>query len=201
MKGFRKGAEVKRTAQNKAVYIIAGPNGSGKTTFAKELMNELSLPFVNADEIAMEISPIHLEKVRIQAGRIFFAKIEEHILSGKSFIVETTLAGKYFVRLIEKLRQNDYTTDLIYIFVESDKEAIRRIDIRVKKGGHPVPEEDIIRRFWRSKRNFWNIYRKMVNGWKLFLNNKDDFLQVAAGAGNEVEIVNEENLSLFREGI
>lgn len=187
--------------QNKVMYIIAGPNGSGKTTFAKELVNELSLSFVNADEIATELSPGHLGKVRIQAGKIFFAKIEEHILSGESFIVETTLAGRYLVRLIEKLRENGYTTELIYIFIESIEEAIRRIDIRVKKGGHPVPEEDIIRRFWRSKRNFWNIYRKMVNGWKLFLNNKDEFLQVAAGVGNKIEIVDEEGFSLFREGI
>ncbi|MEK6560859.1 MAG: AAA family ATPase, partial [Nitrospirota bacterium] len=43
--------------KTKNVYIIAGPNGSGKTTFAKELIKELNLPFVNADEIALEMSP------------------------------------------------------------------------------------------------------------------------------------------------
>ncbi|MEW6609845.1 MAG: hypothetical protein AB1414_20775 [bacterium] len=77
----------------KVVYIIAGPNGSGKTTFAKGFTDEVPLPFLSADEIAIELLP-YLEKVRVQAGRIFFERMEEYIAKGISFMVETTLAGK-----------------------------------------------------------------------------------------------------------
>ena len=187
--------------QDKIVYIVAGPNGSGKTTFAKEFIKEVKLPFVNADEIASKLCPNKLEKVRVQAGKIFFKRIENFIEQGESFIIETTLAGRYLLRFISKFKQNKYKTILMYIFVENEKEAIRRIDIRVKKGGHLVLREDIIRRFKRSKTNFWNTYRHLVNNWEMFLNSKDEFLQIAAGHNCEIRIINEVGFSIFKEGI
>ncbi|MBI4712776.1 MAG: zeta toxin family protein [Planctomycetes bacterium] len=185
----------------KVAYIIAGPNGSGKTTFVQEFIKQNLLPFLNADEIALKLSPHQIAKARIQAGKIFLSKIGEHIAGGKSFIIETTLAGRYFIGVINELRKNNYRIEIIYIFVESIEEAIRRVDIRVKKGGHPVPEEDIKRRFTRSKVNFWNMYRPMADNWRIFLNSKDEFLQVATGEKNELQIIDEVNFSLFKESV
>lgn len=191
--------------QDKRVYIIAGPNGSGKTTFAKGFIEEVSLPFLNADEIALELSPGDIKRVRVQAGKAFFEKMEEYIATNKSFIVETTFAGKYLVRYINELRENGYKIELIYIFIESAEEAIRRIEIRVKKGGHPVPKKDIKkdieRRFKRSKVNFWNIYRTLVDSWKIFLNSKDEFLHLALCSGDDFQIINEIGFSIFKEGL
>ncbi|MDO9465469.1 MAG: zeta toxin family protein [bacterium] len=181
----------------KLAYIVAGPNGSGKTTFAKEFIENTNLIFINADEIAKALSPSRLEKMRLKAGKIFFAKIENCIIKKKSFVVETTLAGKYLIKIIDKIKNNGYKIILIYIYLESIEEAIRRIDIRVKKGGHTVPKKDIKRRFKRSMDNFWNIYRKKVHNWEMFFNSKDEFLQVAVGIGNEVDVINEEYFSLF----
>jgi len=72
----------------KEVYIIAGPNGSGKTTFAKEFIKDVALSFINADEIAERLSPGYLEKVRVKAGKMFFAEIEGCIAQGDSFVNE-----------------------------------------------------------------------------------------------------------------
>ena len=59
----------------KEAYIIAGPNGSGKTTFAREFVKDVRLPFINADEIALRLAPEDLQKVRLEAGKLFFAEI------------------------------------------------------------------------------------------------------------------------------
>jgi len=182
----------------KKAYIIAGPNGSGKTTFASEFIKEMCLLFVNADEIALELSPKNLAKARVKAGKLFLEHINQLITKNTSFIVETTLAGKYFIGILNRLKKATYKTEIIYIFVESAEEAVRRIRVRVQKGGHAVPVKDILRRLPRSMNNFWNIYRHKAESWQLFLNSKDEFLQVAVGTGKEIEIIDEAGFALFR---
>lgn len=73
-----------------------------------------------------------------------------------------------------------------------------RIKIRVLNGGHNIPKEDIIRRFYRSKKNFWNIYKNLVDEWNLFYNGNSEYILVAQYSNNEVEIFNE---NLYNEFI
>jgi predicted ABC-type ATPase len=61
------------------VTIIAGPNGSGKTTFAKKYLQLAEQPFLNADEIAKEISPDHVDKVQLSAGKEYFKRLHSLI--------------------------------------------------------------------------------------------------------------------------
>ena len=51
--------------QDKILYIIAGANGTGKSTLASELLPSENLEFLNADEVAKEICPEHIERVKI----------------------------------------------------------------------------------------------------------------------------------------
>jgi len=55
---------------SKNCVIVAGPNGSGKTTFAKAYLETYAYEYVNADDIAFHLNPDQPEKVRIQAGRM-----------------------------------------------------------------------------------------------------------------------------------
>ena len=63
----------------KKCYIIAGPNGSGKTTFANEFLpvEAECLNFVNADLIALGLSPFQPEKMGVEAGRLLIQHIDE----------------------------------------------------------------------------------------------------------------------------
>ena len=53
----------------KTLYIIAGANGSGKSTLAETILEKSNLKFLNADDIAREISPDAIDKVPITAGK------------------------------------------------------------------------------------------------------------------------------------
>ena len=61
----------------KTLYILAGANGSGKNTIAKELLPAENISYVNADDIARELCPEDMQKVRIQVGKEVHFRIAE----------------------------------------------------------------------------------------------------------------------------
>ena len=80
-------------SNRKTLYIIAGANGSGKTTFALSYAQLKNLYFINADEIAKTYDPTDIQKYKIKAGKEFFRQIDLHLnYKNESFIMETTLS-------------------------------------------------------------------------------------------------------------
>ena len=135
----------------KILYILAGANGSGKSTIAKELLPAENIVYVNADDIAKELCPENMQSARIPAGKEVHARIDKLLTEGKSFALESTLSGVGYIKTIEKARKLGYAVIIIYVFVATPEDCIGRIQMRIKNGGHPVPKEDVIRRFSRSK--------------------------------------------------
>ena len=95
------------------LYIIAGANGSGKTTFAKSFAEIHGLHFINADEIAKELDPKNITKHQVKAGRIFFEELNKRLSEDNSFIIETTLSGNYLVKYIRKAQENGFEVEMI----------------------------------------------------------------------------------------
>jgi predicted ABC-type ATPase len=89
----------------------------------------------------------------------------------------------------------------VYVFVETPLLSIERIKVRVLQGGHPVPDVDVIRRFGRSKTNFWNIYRTLVDSWEIYDNSGKVFSPVCIGKGQDYIILNHEMFQTFREDV
>ena len=191
----------KGDGMNKAVYIVGGSNGAGKTTFAKEFIKVSGITFLNADEIAKEFNPLDTEGGKLKAGRVFFERLAVLTTAGNSFVIESTLSGLYMKTGIKKLKDVGYHVSLLYVFLDTPALAIDRVRIRVKEGGHNIPQEDIIRRYYRSKNNFWNIYRNLADEWQLFYNGEYTSVQVACGVKDEYTIANEEYFTLFLEGL
>ncbi len=154
------------------IIIIAGPNGAGKTTFAREyLPNEAGCPiFVNADLIAVGLSPFRPAVAAIRAGRLMLEETNRHAHDRRNFAFETTLSGRGYVKMIRQWRDDGYRVKLIFLSLATPEEAMRRVLSRVRQGGHQVPEAVIRRRFASGLLNFETIYRHCVDDWYYYDN-------------------------------
>lgn len=176
---------------------MAGANGSGKTTFAMNFSELENLKFINADEIAKTYDPNDIQKYKVKAGKEFFRELSLSLSDTKSFIIETTLSGKYLVKVIQEAKAKEFEVSLFYLFLETKDENIYRVKNRVLNGGHNVPVEDVIRRYHRSRKLFWHTYKDLVDNWVLFFNGDDNFELVA----NNEEILDEDLFQLFLKGM
>jgi predicted ABC-type ATPase len=154
------------------LYIIAGPNGAGKTTFAREFLPNYAdcKNFVNADLIAQGMAPFSPETAALRAGRTMLEEIRSFAKKRVSFAFETTLSGRSYLTLLRKLKTEGYDIHFFFLWLKSVDLALSRVDERVSRGGHDVPEVVIRRRFDRSIRNFLLHYRSLAMVWTLFDN-------------------------------
>lgn len=152
------------------VYVIAGPNGSGKTTFAKEYLPKFAkcLEFLNADLIAAGLSPFAPERENVRAGRILLTRIRELTQAGIDFGFETTLAGRNHAKQLSRMKSLGYRIVLIFLWLPDANLAVNRVASRVLQGGHNIPEVDIRRRFDSGLRNFFDLYQALADDWLLF---------------------------------
>lgn len=184
----------------KQLIIVGGPNGSGKTTLALEIVAEKNVTYISADDIAYELDPVNPEDVRIMAGKKFFKRLESSIVNRENILVESTLSGKSLFPILKRCKEEyNYTIVIVFIFVPSIEVCAERIAVRVHKGGHNVPLEDIKRRFHRSLRNFWNIYRHKSDHWYLYYNAEGDFQEVTRSIEQELYVLNESLFVTFKQ--
>ncbi|GAA4000084.1 zeta toxin family protein [Hymenobacter fastidiosus] len=178
----------------KTLYLLAGCNGAGKTTAAYALLPNLlgCREFVNADEIARGLSPFQPETVSVQAGRLMLTRLQDLLAAGESFALETTLATRIYLPFIEAARVRGYYVSLFFFWLNSADEAVERVRIRVREGGHNIPEPVIRRRYEGGLRQFFGQYRTAVDDW-MFLDNSAGLAQVIAeGTAAETVVANPE---------
>lgn len=151
--------------------ILGGCNGAGKTTLARELLPRLGLMrFLNADEMARGLSPLDPTLSAFRAGRLLLKEARSLIAAKTNFAIESTLSGKTHVALIREAKARGYRILMHYIVIGSATQAVARVALRVKLGGHHVPEDDIRRRFDRSRRHFLHDYLPLADDWVLWDN-------------------------------
>lgn len=143
----------------KKLYVIAGCNGAGKTTASYTILPEILNcdEFVNADEIAKGLSPFRPEKAGIQAGRLMLQRIKSLIENGQDFAFETTLATRSYKNLVSDAQADGYFVTLIFFYLNSQDLAVKRVETRVKEGGHDIPEKVIRRRYENGLNNFFDL--------------------------------------------
>jgi len=172
-------------------YIIAGPNGVGKTTFAQRFLPRYSgtREFVNADLIAQGLSPLNPEGAAIQAGRLMLTRLQDLAEKRVDFAFETTLSGKGYLRVLRSMKAQGYSIHLYFLWT-TDVELTRlRIVQRVRKGGHDIPDEIVDRRYRKCIANFFLHYRPLADAWRLFDSSGREPRQIAFEEGGELTII------------
>jgi len=171
-------------------YIIAGSNGSGKTTFAETFLPLYAKcpNFINADLIAKGLSPFNPRSAALKAGRLVLEQIDDFARRGEDFAFESTLSGKSYANLLARLKTQNYKLHFFYLWIPNPDLAITRIKGRIAEGGHSVPPDDIRRRFSRSLGNFIKLYKPLADTWMLF-DNSGPRPQLVAGIVNNQEVV------------
>ncbi len=176
------------------IYIIAGSNGSGKTTFAKRFLPKYAKcpNFINADLIAQGLSPFEPQTAALKAGKIVLQQIEEFSARGLDFGFETTLSGKSYVKLLDDLIKKGYELHLYYLWIPDTRLAIERIKGRVLEGGRNIPDIDVRRRFTRSISNFFRLYEPLLSTWMMFDNSGQEPELIARGNNGQIAVANKE---------
>ncbi len=174
--------------------IIAGPNGAGKTTFAlKYLLGKAGIGrFLNADMIASGLSPFAPEDKAALAGRLFLEEVESAIQAKEDFAFETTLSGRGYLKLIDRLRGEGWQVDLHYVALPNVSMSKSRVAERVRHGGHNIPESDIERRFPKSLSNLLNYYRMRVDACMCYMWVDGNVHIVFHQAGDACVVLNED---------
>lgn len=159
------------TAAPPQAVIIAGPNGSGKSTCAAMLLTP-TMPFVNADMIAAEISGKPGTPGDVNAGRLLIQRLEELEKAGSDFAFETTLATKILSERVRRWKDNGYQVHLLYFWLPSADMAVERVAQRVRTGGHNVPEATIRRRYASGLELLFSTYIPLADVWKIYDNSR-----------------------------
>jgi predicted ABC-type ATPase len=164
-----------------------------------EYADEYALPYVGADAIAATLTAPNPLAAQIPAARQFVRTLEEYIVQKKSFICESTLSGLTMQKFVASARDAGYSIDVAFLFVDSADVCLARVTERVRAGGHNVPEADIRRRFGRSIRNFWTIYRELADNWVLLYNGLTMLQDIAVGSGSQTAVRDSEQFATFLE--
>lgn len=144
------------------IVALAGPNGSGKTTFYHAHLEPAGLRFVNADAIARE-----LEIDAYAAAEVADTVRRELMKQGESFVFETVFSDPVGAKLafLTDAAQAGYTVVLCFIGIADANTSEERVAMRVSQGGHDVPSEKLVARLPRIWANLKAALRNLPHVW------------------------------------
>jgi predicted ABC-type ATPase len=134
------------------LIVYAGPNGAGKSAL-RDIGDDPVDVVIDPDRIAREIAPGAPDSVQVEAGRAAILLFQRCIVQGKSMSLESTLTGNTVLKRMRDAKAAGYDVLLRYVALESAKLHIERVRQRVRKGGHDIPPDTIIRRYENSLDN------------------------------------------------
>lgn len=137
--------------------IVAGPNGSGKTTTTEQLLrNEWGADslYINPNNIAREIfGDWNSADAVLKAAQKATEQRYECLENGQDFVFETVFSSAEKMDFIRKAKDAGFFIRIFYVCTESPLININRIAQRYLNGGHEVPISKVISRYYSSLKN------------------------------------------------
>lgn len=159
------------------LIIIAGPNGSGKTSVTKKFLHHEwaeGTTYINPDEVANEMFGDWNSIESILKAANYCAEWRERCINEKqSFVFETVMSSDDKIDFINRAKKAGFFIRLFFISTDSPTINASRIADRVMKGGHDVPITKIVSRYFKSIKNCMKasmivdrlyVYDNSING-------------------------------------
>lgn len=95
------------------------------------------------------------------------------------FAFESTLASRSFAPFLREAKADGYRVHVLYVCLSNPDLAVHRVQLRVMRGGHDIPQDIIRRRYVRSLANFFELYRPLADTWAMCDNSGEALVDVA----------------------
>jgi len=147
------------------LYVIAGPNGVGKTTFAREFLPNYAdcQNFVNAGLNRASDGTFFSRDCRGTSGEMMLSEIRCRCQEAGVICFRDNAVWPGYMALLRQLKAKGTRSTFFFLWVTSVDLALSRVQERVSRGGHDVPEAVVRRRFDRSK----EISCLIISDWRI----------------------------------
>ena len=131
------------------LYVLAGPNGIGKTTSAYDIIPE-RVSIINSDEIARQIKTAELVKVNAQeySNREAQRLVKEHLDRRENFAIETNLSDEETWKFLIGVQKTGYQLHLVFLSTDDLQLLHNRIEERFLRGEHFVRADIVEERYY-----------------------------------------------------
>jgi len=137
----------------KQLWVLAGGNGAGKSTFYHLYLEPLAMPFINADILANYLYPDAPELHSYDAAVIASHMRTQLLQEERTFCFETVFSHPSKIDFVAQAKTMGYEIILVYIHLQNASLNQARVAQRVSEGGHNVPDEKVINRIPRTVQN------------------------------------------------
>ncbi len=148
----------------KQLWVLAGGNGAGKSTFYNQYLSKYCIKFINADLIAKAINPENPEMFSYEAATLATDMREDMIKQGTSFCFETVFSHESKIDFIAMAKTHGYTVILVYIHLIDSSLNEARVHQRTFEGGHDVPVDKIHSRIPRTIKHVKTVLPFIIIG-------------------------------------
>jgi predicted ABC-type ATPase len=158
------------------IYVIAGGNGSGKSSIGGAAFRESGGEYYNPDEVARKLMAANPALTQVDANSAAWHQgvklLKRAIAERKDFAFETTLGANTIPRLLAQAALQGIEIYIWYVGLSSAELHIERVQARVRRAGHDIPAEHIRRRYEHSRLNLIDLLPQ-ITGLRVYDNSVD----------------------------